>query len=89
MSDVTDNIQSHSLINLLQVSFVMLIDHLIVDACLCSAMLRQVSDSISLKSPFFLVKLDLLCLIAMKDCGVVKNMNSQLLMKKNCQIFLR
>ena len=54
-----------------------------------SAMLRQGSDSIFLKSPFFLVKQGFFCLIAMKVGDVVKNLNSQLLMRKTFKIFLK
>ena len=52
-------------------------------------MLRQASDSISLKSPFFLVRQGFVCLMATKFGGVGKNIISQLLMKKNFQIFLK
>ena len=53
-------------------------------------MLKQGSDSISLKSPFFfLVKQGFICLMATKFGRVLKHMNSQLLMKENFQIFLK
>ena len=62
------------------------VDH---SAVAVSAMLRQGSDCISLKSPFFLAKQSFLCFVVMKVGRVVKNMNSQLLMKKKFQIFLK
>ena len=62
----------------------------------CHSLFREVlscvkegSDSITLKSPFFLVKQGFLCLIAMKVGRLVENMNSQLLMKKILKIFLK
>ena len=50
-------------------------------------MLRQGSDSISRKSPCFLIKQGFLCLMAMKIRRVVKTINSQVLMKKNLKFF--